>query len=625
VQYEDSADGCERLVYFSFPFETIRPEQRGNVMARTLGFLDQCIAPVVETSITSPQDKSAHRALPAFKGRSWAEIGEGVERVETQIKRISDGTYWNETNWVTNATWLSATGTDVWSYTLPTLPDDDYELRARAWTTESVSDTTPAEVRFIYDTTPPSATTLITPTDDLFIPAPVSVTLAWEPAAPDGGSALAYRVTLDDAAYTTTKSVYTAPHLTGGMHVWGVQVFDAAGNHSPWVTDTFHYPSLETRIDTPADGSAHRSPPPFEGSVTRDESATLDRTEVQIQRESDGYYFSGDEWITGTNWISGTIWLPDATWLTATGSITWFAALPTLDDDSYTLRARAWTTAGEVDRSPAAVNIIYDTIPPTATTLITPTGGITVTGETVRLAWKPVDPDAGSAVAYRMKVDEQMYTTTQTTYTVTQVTEGTHAWGVQAFDAAGNHSGWVTDTFSIPGHTIWLPLVTRNYEAEPARCADAITNGGFESDEGWTLHDATYTTTVTHAGARSARVGIAPGRPGGGALHYSSVRQNVTLTPGSNATLRFWAYPINEGDDPDDTHYVILFDELNGYHTLDTTVSDAQTWTSREYDLSAYASSLISQPVTIYIGAKNDGDDDTAAMFVDDVVLEVCP
>jgi len=39
VQYED---GCQRLVYFGFPFETIWPQQRPLVMERVLGFLGEC-------------------------------------------------------------------------------------------------------------------------------------------------------------------------------------------------------------------------------------------------------------------------------------------------------------------------------------------------------------------------------------------------------------------------------------------------------------------------------------------------------------------------------------------------------------------------------------------------------
>jgi len=39
------------------------------------------------------------------------------------------------------------------------------------------------------------------------------------------------------------------------------------------------------------------------------------------------------------------------------------------------------------------------------------------------------------------------------------------------------------------------------------------------------------------------------------------------------------------------------------------------------YDLTPYKG----QVVTLYIGVKNDGDDDTAAMYVDDVSLVACP
>ncbi len=420
------------------------------------------------TNITSPEDGSAHNTLPPFEGVAWATDDKEIHRVEAQIERGGDKKYWDETGWITQSTWLSATGGDVWSYTLPsTLPDDNYRLRARAWTTDDVSDTSIAEVSFIYDTISPTAVTLITPTGDLVIPAPVSVTLAWKPVT-DSGSALVYWVALDDDIYTTTQSIYTVSHMTGGKHAWGVQVFDAAGNYSTWVTDTFYYPSLETRIDSPPDGSAHRMPPPFEGSVDLDETATLERVEVQIQRGHDDGYWTGERWMSRTNPFSSTLWLTETVWLTtASDIISWSYPLTHAlsSDGGYTLYARAWTTAGEVDHSPAKAHIIYDTISPTATTLITPTGGVTITGGTVRLVWEPVEQDEqGSALAYIVKLDGQTYTSTQSTYTITQASSGVHTWGVQVFDAAGNRSRWVTDTFSITRYNIWLPLITRDYE-----------------------------------------------------------------------------------------------------------------------------------------------------------------
>jgi hypothetical protein len=150
-------------------------------------------------------------------------------------------------------------------------------------------------------------------------------------------------------------------------------------------------------------------------------------------------------------------------------------------------------------------------------------------------------------------------------------------------------------------------------------CQDVLVNGGFESDLGWALNQlATYDTVQAHSGVRSGRAGILPGEPGSDT--YSSVAQSVALPPGTSATLRLWVYPISEGKDPGDWHYVGLHDQSDVYHALDHWQSNARTWGVRQYNLSSY----LGQTVTLYIGARNDGDDDTAALYVDDVVLEIC-
>jgi N-acetylmuramoyl-L-alanine amidase len=410
VQY---ADGCERVVYLGFPFETIEPGKRADVMERVLDFLDECLATTVETAITSPPDGSAYNVLPAFQGTADAGTAT-LDRVEVQIERASDGQYWTGSGWGAQA-WLTATGTSAWSYTLPALSDDDYALRARAWTTDPYSDTSPAVVTFTYDTVSPAVATLVTPTMAVKVSSPV-VALIWE-APLDDGSPLSYLV-----------------------------------------------------------------------------------------------------------WVDGQV----------------------------------------------------------------------------------------------------VATMTQTVYTLTHyMVNGPHAWGVQVVDAAGNHSSWVTDIFIVDLYNVWLPLVIRE-ESEPPgpTCTDVIVNGSFESDEGWALNRlAVYTTGLVHSGLRSARVGIPPGLAGGGEVVYSSVMQVITLTEGSSATLSVWVYPIGEGGDSGDAHYIGIWTQAQAYESLETWQSDARTWQQRQYDLSAY----IGQTVTLYIGTRNDGDDDTAALYVDDVVLEICP
>ncbi|MBU0702375.1 MAG: N-acetylmuramoyl-L-alanine amidase, partial [Chloroflexi bacterium] len=172
-------------------------------------------------------------------------------------------------------------------------------------------------------------------------------------------------------------------------------------------------------------------------------------------------------------------------------------------------------------------------------------------------------------------------------------------------------------TFTSTQHQVYLPLVARNFSPEDGgggECADLIVNGGFENQDGWMLNQAAYDTAQAHAGTRSARVGVVwPGQ-----ISYSSVAQTVELPEGS-ATLRLWTYP--SGSDPNDMHYLVLYDQLGQRHYLDSWLGSAPPWQERVYDLSAY----LGQTVTIYVGTRNDGDENAATMYVDDVSLEVCP
>jgi len=366
-------------------------------------------------------------------------------------------------------------------------------------------------------------------------------------------------------------------------------------------------PPVSTMITDPTDESAYNFKPDFEGTAEVGKGAVLDLVKVQIQR-------GGQYWTE-----SG--WSVSETWVTAVGTDTWSYPLPGLDEGVYHLRAQAWTTDPYSDAIPAEVTFTYDTSSPTETSLITPTGGITVATDVVTLEWNAV-ADAGSSISYLVELDGQFYTTTQSSYTHSPIAEGPHTWRVQVFDAAGNRSGWVEGTFAVSRHYVWLPLVMRDFGQEQPPCTDAIVNGGFESGDGWTLNQlAVYNADQVHAGARSMRVGILPGGSGGGAPIFSSVMQVVTLTTGSDATLRLWVYPIGEGGDPGDYHYVGLWDQSNDYHALAHWQSDARAWEQQQHDLSAYAG----QMVRLYIGTRNDGDDDTAALYVDDITLEVCP
>jgi len=365
-------------------------------------------------------------------------------------------------------------------------------------------------------------------------------------------------------------------------------------------------PPVDTAILSPLDGGAYREKPAFHGSAEAGAGTTLDRVEVQVRREADGLYWRDGLWGAGM-------------WLTASGTAVWSYTLPTLDQQGdYTLRARAWTSGGDVDDTPAEARFSYDSVAPDVVQLTAPDDGATVdsTGQ-VLLRWQALD-DEGTPISYTLQLDGQFYPTTQTVFTATHLGPGQHGWGVQAVDAAANASQWVTRTFSIRQYRSMLPLILRNHGQVP--CTDLIVNGGFEQEQGWTLNRlAVYDTATVHSGQRSARVGIPPDEPG--AVVWSSISQIITLPLGSEATLSLWTFPFGEQMDPGDMHYVILHDPFGNAVILDTWQSDARAWQERHYDLTPY----LGQIVTLYIGSENDGDDDTASIFIDDARLEVCP
>ncbi len=188
---------------------------------------------------------------------------------------------------------------------------------------------------------------------------------------------------------------------------------------------------------------------------------------------------------------------------------------------------------------------------------------------------------------------------------------------VQAMSAV---LGFPADRPSLTVHR-WLPLIVKGAskgpgEADPA-CPDAIANGGFEVDDAWTPNPENYPAYS----AIRARTGLRSGIVGHDQVPYSSVRQPLSLPPGSSATLRVWLYPINQNGDTGDRQYIALWDQSGARHDLEWSNSNAQQWLRQEYDVSAFTG----QTITVIVGATNDGDGNLTRMYIDDVELEVCP
>jgi N-acetylmuramoyl-L-alanine amidase len=230
IQYD--AGGCRRVVFFGFPFETIDPLSKPEVMARILGYLGAggCLVTAPETAILAPVSGSAFNTVPAFNGT--AQGLNPIDRVEVQI-HSPDARYWNGSQWAADPAWLAASGTSTWYYPLPALTQGDYKLGARAWDTDAASDNSPAWVTFTYDTLSPAAPLLIAPGDGITLTG--APAFSWQGPSGDTGSALGYELQMDSQTVPVSLTQYT-PLIwpRAGGHRWRVRTVDAAGNPSAW-------------------------------------------------------------------------------------------------------------------------------------------------------------------------------------------------------------------------------------------------------------------------------------------------------------------------------------------------------------------------------------------------------
>lgn len=360
----------------------------------------------------------------------------------------------------------------------------------------------------------------------------------------------------------------------------------------------------ETQITSPAAGSYTNTAPAFTGWATGQE---LQRVEVQVQRE-DGAGWEGSSWGIPL-------------WLTATGVTVWSYPLPALAEGSYTLTARAVGSLS--DPTPAWLTFTVDTTPPLAPTLITPTGGITLTAMRVPLHWA-APPDAGSPLTYQVLVGGITRTATTTVLTVA-LGAGSYLWQVQAQDAAGNVGPWsAEERFGIDQQKIYLPLVLRNWQAEPvAPSCWWVLDDGFEAPETWTYNQrAVRATDIVRSGDWAARMGLVTGETP--AAVYSSISRVIVLpTTATTLTLRYWFYPVATGSDPGDKHYLTLKNEAGQIvEQILTPITNSPAWEERTLDLSHL--DLPGNQVTLFLGVINNATAPIAALYIDDVQIEAC-
>jgi hypothetical protein len=148
-----------------------------------------------------------------------------------------------------------------------------------------------------------------------------------------------------------------------------------------------------------------------------------------------------------------------------------------------------------------------------------------------------------------------------------------------------------------------------------------LTNGGFETDEGWVFGDTPirggYDANVVRTGSRSARLGATTGPA---RFSFSSVWQQVTVPAEANQVrLDAFIYRVSRDRAGCDNQTIAVLDErFKVAKFLSRELSNSQTWEARTYDLSEFRG----RTIYVYFSVLNRGcSGDFTTMYVDDVAL----
>ncbi len=160
-------------------------------------------------------------------------------------------------------------------------------------------------------------------------------------------------------------------------------------------------------------------------------------------------------------------------------------------------------------------------------------------------------------------------------------------------------------------------------QAASPGCTNLLVNSDMEASAGWTFGNTVakgvYSSAQAYSGSQSVRLGIVGGT---NVNSWSSISQAATVPAGDELRLRLYVFPLSQPYDDNDLQEIRVLN-AHGSSTLRqvwSAVSDTGAWQELNFDLSEF----LGQTIQIYINVRNNGAGGTTAMYVDDVMLEVC-
>jgi predicted GH43/DUF377 family glycosyl hydrolase len=306
----------------------------------------------------------------------------GVASVSVRIKNETDNTWWNGTDWTgSESSWLSATGTDTWSYNFASANMSNgktYVVYSKATDNANNSQTSYSSASYTYQTTGPSAPTVYDGTvigeETNEVESLTTLSANWTTVTDDISGIDHYEYSIgttsggDDVVSWTSVGNTTSVTKTGltlsvdqtyYVSVKGVNGADVDGTRgiSSGQIVVDHTPPVVTIITYPANPT-NNSTPNFVGTSV-DAMTNISKVEYKID---DGL------WITaGTDYGS----------LTAN----WDFLTSRLNDGSHTIYVRS-TDSKSNTSDPVSYTFTVDTSVPNAPSIVSPTNDSTITSGT---------------------------------------------------------------------------------------------------------------------------------------------------------------------------------------------------------------------------------------------------
>jgi uncharacterized repeat protein (TIGR01451 family) len=288
--------------------------------------------------------------------------------------------------------------------TLSGLAEGSHTYRARAIDAAGNVDPTPASFTWNVDTTAPTTTLDSTPAS-----ASNSTGATFTFSSNEGTAT--FECSLDGAAFTACTSPQALTGLAEGSHTFQVRAVDAAGN-----TD-----------GTPASFTWTVDVTPPDTTLTAGPTGTVSST-------SASFSFTSTEAGTFECSLDGAA----------------FAACPTpqalsgLAEGSHTFQVRAVDTAGNRDATPASRTWVVDTVEPTTTIDVGPSGFLTVASASFEFSSNEF------GATFECSLDGAPFAACPSPLALTALAEGSHTFAVRAVDAAGNRDATpATRTFTV--------------------------------------------------------------------------------------------------------------------------------------------------------------------------------